>query len=389
MVVWLYRFIFGRLSIKFYGDFPEKALNLCAENGITLWNSKFKEGSIIANITVKDFYILRYIFKGMGIRIHILHKSGLPFIINRYKKRPGLLIGAIIFIVILQILSSFVWVIDIEGNSITKTQDILNACEKIGIRTGMKVNDVHSKVQREKLLLELDSLSWAALNVEGSRLTINVTETKKEKNEDKKPCNLKAKSDGIIKKIDVTSGNSVVSVGDVVKKGDILVSGIIENVGGTRFVYSKGTVIAEVEKTFTLEEKYKKTVYTENGKSKTKEVLEVFGLKIPLFLGSETHTYKEVSDIKNYEFFGKTLPIKLYKKQFIYTEKTEITRDKEELVEILTEEMNNVIKKEKGENLKITDKDFTYQPDGVILKFKLKSYENIAYCDYLLINAGN
>ncbi|MBQ1988645.1 MAG: sporulation protein YqfD [Clostridia bacterium] len=59
MVVWLYRFIFGRLSIKFYGDFPEKALNLCAENGITLWNSKFKEGSIIANITVKDCYILR------------------------------------------------------------------------------------------------------------------------------------------------------------------------------------------------------------------------------------------------------------------------------------------------------------------------------------------
>ena len=389
MVVWLYRFIFGRLSIKFYGDFPEKALNLCAENGITLWNSKFKEGSIIANITVKDFYILRYILKGKGVRIHILHKSGLPFIINRYKRRPGLIIGAIVFIVILQILSGFVWVIDIEGNSGTKTEDILKACEKIGIKTGMRVSDVHSKIQREKLLLELDSLSWAALNVEGSRLTINVTETKKEKKEEKKPCNLKAKSDGIIKKIDVTSGNSVVSVGDAVKKGDILVSGIIENVGGTRFVYSKGTVIAEVEKTFTLKEKYKKTVYSENGKNKTKEVLEVFGLKIPFFLGSETGTYKEIADIKNYKFFGKSLPIKLYKKQFIYTEKTEITRDKERLAEILTEEMNKVIKKEKGENLKIMDKKFTYQPDGVSLEFKLKSYENIAYCDYLLINAGN
>ena len=389
MVVWLYRFIFGRLSIKFYGDFPEKALNLCAENGITLWNSKFKEGSIIANITVKDFYILRYILKGKGVRIHILHKSGLPFIINRYKRRPGLIIGAIVFIVILQILSGFVWVIDVEGNSSTKTEEILNTCEKVGIKTGMRVSDVHSKIQREKLLLELDSLSWAALNVEGSRLTINVTETKKEKNEEKKPCNLKAKSDGIIKKIDVTSGNSVVSVGDAVKKGDVLVSGIIENVGGTRFVYSKGTVMAEVEKTFILEEKYKKTVYSENGKNKTKEVLEVFGLKIPFFLGSETGTYKEIADTKNYKFFGKSLPIKLYKKQFIYTEKTEITRDKERLAEILTEEMNKVIKKEKGENLKIVDKKFTYQPDGVSLEFKLKSYENIAYCDYLLINAGN
>ena len=375
--------------VKFYGDFPEKVLNLCAQNGITLWNSKYKNDGITANITVKDFYILREILKGMGIRIHIMHKSGFPFIVKRYKRRPGLLIGAIVFLVILEILSCFIWVIDVEGNSDTEYKEIINSCEEIGIKIGMKSRDVDSKFQREKLLLKLDSLSWAALNVEGSRLTVNVTETKREKNEDKKPCNLKAKSDGIIKKIDVTSGNSVVSVGDVVKKGDVLVSGIIENAGGTKFVYSKGTVVAQVEKSYFLEEKYKKTFYQQNGKTKTKKVLEIFGLNIPLFAGKETKTYNEASSTKDYKFFGRCIPLKLHKKQFYFTEKVTVSRNEEKLRDVLTKQMFEIIKKEKGENLKVIKKEFSNTNDGISLDFKLQFEENIAYRDYLLINAGN
>ena len=66
-----------------------------------------------------------------------------------------------------------------------------------------------------------------------------------------------ATADGIIKKMDIVSGNSVVKVGQAVKKGDLLVSGIIETVDGTRFVKSKGTVLATSEKEITLRENFK------------------------------------------------------------------------------------------------------------------------------------
>ena len=57
-MVWLYRYFFGSLFLKFYGEFPEKILNLCALNGITLWNSKAVDGGIVANICLRDFFYL-------------------------------------------------------------------------------------------------------------------------------------------------------------------------------------------------------------------------------------------------------------------------------------------------------------------------------------------
>ena len=47
--------------------------------------------------------------------------------------------------------------------------------------------------------------------------------------------------------MDITSGTSVVSVGQAVKKGDLLVSGIIETADVTRFVNSRGKVYAKIK----------------------------------------------------------------------------------------------------------------------------------------------
>ena len=388
-MIWLYRYFFGRLALRFYGEFPERILNLCAMNGITLWNSKFVNDGISANITVRDFYNLRDIMRGTGIRLHIQDKNGLPFLVSRYKKRPGLLVGAMIFMLILEILSGFIWMIDVEGNETVKQNEIISACEKIGIKTGMRAAVINSKSQREKLLLEMDSLSWAALNIEGSRLTVNVSEAKKEKVKENQPCNLKAEFDGIIKKIDVTAGNCVVKVGDAVKKGDVLVSGIIETVGGTRFVRSAGTVTAQVENSYTLEEKYEKKVLSETGRVKTKYVSELFNIKIPLFLGAETDTYNEISDVSQIKLFGKYLPIKLYKKQFRFTEEITLKRDENRLKSELEKQMEEIIKEEKTENYEIIKKEYIKTDEGISLRFTVSLRRNIAYSDFLLINTGN
>ena len=66
------------------------------------------------------------------------------------------------------------------------------------------------------------------------------------------PTNLKAAADGIIKRIDVTSGNCIVKVGDTVAKGDILVSGMEERADGTKFVHSAGRVTAVIEREVTV-----------------------------------------------------------------------------------------------------------------------------------------
>ncbi len=389
MMIWLYRYFYGRLKIRFYGEFPERILNLCAVSGITLWGSKFKDGSITANITVRDFYRLREIIKGTGMRLHILEKSGFPFFVSRYKRRYGLFIGLILFIGILQFLSGFIWIIDVSGNSSTDYNEIVSACGEIGIRVGTPKAHINPKTQRERLLLELDSLSWAALNVEGSRLTVNVSEAKKQKVKDSTPCNLKAELDGIIKKIDVTSGNCVVKVGDAVKKGDILVSGIIETAGGTRFVRSEGSIIAQVEKSYTLSEKFKIKKDIETGKTKTKTVIELFGFKIPLYLGAEQKPFNEYPKRVTLKLLDKNLPITLYKKKFRFKEEITENRSEERLKKLLENQMQEILKAEKNEKTDIINKEFVAENDGITLKFTLSCEQNIVNRDFLLINAGN
>ena len=370
--------------MRFYGEFPEKILNLCAQSGITLWNSKAVDGGIEANICLRDFYYLRDILKGKGIRLHILEKKGLPFVVFKYRKRPGIIVGLALFLALLKILSGFIWIIDIDGNIITKEEEIIMACENIGIKSGMRASNINTKSQREKLLLRLDTLSWAALNIEGSRLTVNVSEADKTKVDEKKPCNLKAEFDGVIKKIDVTSGNCVVKVGDAVRKGDVLVSGIIENAGSTRFVASKGEILAEVEKNHKLTEPFDKRIIIPTGKTKNKYVLEMFNIKLPLYLGREQESFEENLKISQLKLFGRKLPIKLYRKKFDFIKEHTEKQTEEKMKVNLDKQMLEI----SGKN-QIKSKEFYNTENGIGLKFTVVSQINIAYSDYLLINAGN
>jgi len=388
-MLWLFRYLFGFLTVKFYGDFPATIFNFAAKNHIFLWNTHLTENGITACISVYDFKKLPYIIYGSGIRVHILEKHGFPFKIRKNRKRLGIAIGTIIFVVFLNIISSYIWIIDITGNNNVQSEEILTALNEIGISEGISKKSITPKIQREKLLLKLDSLAWASLNIEGCRLTINVTETKKNENSIHSPSNLKAKTDGIIKKIDITSGNCVVKPGDAVKQGDVLVSGIFENADGTDFVYSAGVITATTEYKTELYGKFKENTYTENGKFKKKRVLELFSLKIPLFLGSETGKYNSESSTYALSLFGQSLPIKVYEKEFKFLEKSIIQYNTDALKEKLTKQLEEDLKQKDFISYEITELSFYEDTQGIKLSAVINAEENIVYSEELIISNNN
>lgn len=388
-MLWIYRIISGYLKVSFYGEYRERILSLCATNGITLWNSRFTGDSIESCILVRDFRHIRKIARGKGVRVHILKKRGLPFITERYKKRFGILVGAVLFFLILELMSGYIWIIDINGNQSVSDSEILAACNNIGIHVGIKKNSIYPKIEREKLLLELDKIAWASLNIEGSRLTVNVTETKQAEDGNKSYSNLKADTDGIIEKMDIVSGTSVVKVGDAVKKGDLLVSGIIETADDTRFVNSKGTVTAKTERTMILSEDYKQKISVPTGEVKTKSVLELFGFKMPLYLGVENEPYEESKKTVTAKLFGQNLPIKIYKKRFEFYSERLVTYNYDELCGRLEKCLAEEIEACNSESYKILKKEFSKNNTTVTLTAVIELKENIVYEDVLLINAGN
>lgn len=385
MIIWLYRIICGYLNVRFYGEQRERILSLCAANGITLWNSRFSKDSIESCILVRNFKKLRKISKGRKVRLHIIEKKGLPFLIERYKKRFGIVVGALLFFLIIELMSGYIWIIDVNGNEKVKDAQILAAAKSIGIHEGIKKNSITPKVEREKLLLKLDSIAWASLNIEGSRLTINVTETKK-KEESKNYSNLKASADGIIEKIEVTSGNCVVRPGDAVKKGDLLVSGIIETADSTRFVNSKGSIIAKTYQTLEFSEEYTQTVHINTGKQKKKTVLEIFGVKLPLYLGFETEPYESSKSTKAVTLFGQNLPIRIHTKKFKFYKENVIKYKYEKLCERLEKKL---LKELDDKDYEILKKEFSKNGQEVVLTAQVQVIENIAYEDILLFNTGN
>ena len=386
MIIFLYRIVFGFLRVSFYGDFKERALTLCAQNGITLWNNRLKDGKIECSILVKDFKFLRSVIRGKGVKVHILKKRGVPFILNRYRKRSGILVGAVLFFAIIQLMSGYIWIIDVEGNQKVSREKILSACQSVGLDIGIRKDSFYPKLKREELMLKLDGVAWSSLNVEGSRLTVNVTEIK-ESDKEKTYSNLKAACDGIIEKMDITSGTSVVSVGQAVKKGDLLVSGIIETTDVTRFVNSRGKVYAKTKEEIVLSENYSQKHSVPTGKTKTKTVIEAFDFKIPLYLGTEKGPFETEKSGKNVKLFSANLPIKIHTKDFVFLKEERITYSYEELCSRLEKRLNEQMKKTENGQLKL--KEFIKTEKGVTLKSVIEESKNIAIEDNLIISAGN
>ena len=384
-MLYLYRFFCGILEVEFFGIYPEKIINLCAKNRIAVWNVHYGNEKIRLFITVKDFKRLPKILKRSGLRLHILNKTGFPFFINRYKRRFGIFAGIVIFFAVLQFMSGFIWIIEVEGNKTVTDREILAICKDLGIKTGVKRNSIDTKNTPQDLLLKTDKLSWGSFNIEGCKLTVNVTEIVPKTEDNTVATNLKAAKDGIIEKIDVTSGNPVVKVGDIVKKGDLLVSGITETMRDTKFVHSIGTVTAKTEETITLFEPFIKKTETLTGKTAKRRVLEVFGIKIPLYIGKEKGNFKTETDCKNLKLLSQNIPIKIYTKKFIFVKKENLTRDYNELCQQLRERLE---KESKTKNFNVKTKDFTQNENGVTLTAVVTKTEDITYSENLIFTIG-
>ena len=95
-------------------------------------------------------------------------------------------------------------------------------------------------------------ISWAALNVKGTTVTLNVRETALPSDKsDELPPMMVAKKSGVVRSVELYSGKSAVKVGSVVKEGDLLISGFISGNGlqysdtpGIRYEGASGSVRA-------------------------------------------------------------------------------------------------------------------------------------------------
>lgn len=190
---------------------------------------------IYQRIQVKKYHL--NIIKSVGI----LHYLLLLFF------RKLNILGVISFILTIMICSQYLFKIEIVGNNPTTNQAIKSFLINSGIKNGSKrqsyeqLNEIYDGI-KENLNKKIDYLN---IYQEGSTLYIKYTNSVGAKRVKKSFQNIYASKDGVIKNINVSSGNVVVKVNDYVKKGDLLVSNTISSTSGKdKIIETEGEIQA-------------------------------------------------------------------------------------------------------------------------------------------------
>ena len=120
-------YIFGYVRVSIEGYYIERFINLCKNNKIVIWNiKKEKNIKVYFNVNIKEFKKSLKIAKKLKCKVKIEKKKGIPFLINRYRKRKFLFFLAIIVFLIIIILSKFVWNIEIKEENGEEFNGIIN-----------------------------------------------------------------------------------------------------------------------------------------------------------------------------------------------------------------------------------------------------------------------
>ncbi len=389
----LYRFLRGYVRFRVIGEYPERLLNLFSVNSITAWNIIRVDNTVEANVLINDYKAIHEIRRQTNCRTRVYERYGAPFFIAKYNKRLGAVAGALLFVVLLFTLGSRIWNIQIKGNETIKDTTILKACRELGIYEGASRKSIDPKAARLQLAINLPDIAWASVNIEGSVLTVEISETKKVEAEDEQPCNLKAERDGVIKAIEITDGKVMVGLGDGVVAGDMLVSGIVEYTDGSgTFVPSKGRIMAETKRKAEYFASYAQTKEIIDKKPIIKRVLHIFSLKIPLYIGSVQGDYKKVVKEKKIENDDCYAPAYITEGKFYKIKKISYVLNEESALSFAREQLK------KQEKTDFIDKDIEIldyseekivRSDGVLVRREYRCIEDIAKKEKILFGTTN
>lgn len=185
--------------------------------------------------------------KHRGDELIPLQKKGVYWQLSSLKKRPVLIFGMLLLIVLAVYLPTRILFVVVDGNINISSERIISQAENIGIRFGASRRMVRSEQIKNALLAAVPDLQWAGVNTYGCVAVISVRERNETEQEAKQNevRSIIAKCDGVIQKVTAYRGDVRCKVGQAVKTGDILVSGYTDCGLTIRATAAKAEVYAQ------------------------------------------------------------------------------------------------------------------------------------------------
>lgn len=269
--------LFGYLCIRFRGEGMERFINLCHHHGINLWQIYPDPGQeeMYACISLRDYRKIRAIARKTKVWPRISSRHGAPFVWEAVKQRNSFFIGLVLFLGLVLFFSGRIWTIDIMGERYHTTDSMLRYLRMQQVYPGMAGKQVVCSRIEEQIRKQYEDIGWVSVKKSGSRLTVQLQEVRLVETEtEKQPSSLVASCKGTVVQIVTRQGSAKVHQGDKVKKGDVLISGVVDIIGdndtslGQQFVEAQGDIMIETKKQYRDEWKIRQRQKIYTGKEK-------------------------------------------------------------------------------------------------------------------------
>jgi similar to stage IV sporulation protein len=158
-------------------------------------------------------------------QVEVLSRKGVPFLLQKARRRLFFSLGALLFAVLLWLLTSMVWRIEVEGSHKVRAADVLPVVRQAGLDVGTWRREVDAERIASAILREFPELAWAGVRLKGSVAIIQLVDRAVVPPLLHLPGDIVAARAGVITRIIAFSGEVRAAAGDTVARGQLLLSG--------------------------------------------------------------------------------------------------------------------------------------------------------------------
>lgn len=310
-----FKFLCGYVIIEICGKGAERFLNICLRRGIRIWDTVPIKNGIGASVIGADFPLLRDVAKKCRVQVRIKEKHGLLHMLRLYRNRRVLLVTLFLCAALCVISTRFIWLVEINGVENSDIASITETLDKMGVKSGALKSRLPDGMDIKRAIIsETDNIAWAWVYIEGAKARVEIYEqiippAVIDKNT---PCDIVAACDGSIERMVVKNGSEVMSVGDAVNMGDVIVSGKVPTYKEGQdeeyiYVHSMAEIDAYTSHKRTGEYKLYYESRTPTGKRRKRRSIEIFGKVYTLPMRDVTYEDYDISEKRselNIPFFG-------------------------------------------------------------------------------------
>ena len=169
---------------------------------------KNKDTNIFLNVNVKEFKNICKIAKKTKCKIKIENKKGIPFLLNKYRKRKIFLVLLLIVALFIGISSNFIWNVEIKEEKGKEIYNIKQDLKEAGLDVGKIKFKIDTKNIINDIRLKRKDIAWIGIQLKGTNAIVKIVKSEEKPdiiNEDEY-CNIVSDKKGVITKINAQNG---------------------------------------------------------------------------------------------------------------------------------------------------------------------------------------